>query len=299
MLCNCESCNGKDLCMEYILGNKDVMPKCIGLYDRRIQVRIQQHLDYYQTQYSNDWVGIFLQGSQNYRLQTENSNIDTKIIVLPSFEDICLNRQPVSHTLVLPNNEHCDVKDIRLMFDCFKKQNINFLEILFTKWKIMNPEYEELFLPVLENREQIAHYNNHAAANCMNGMIAQKHKSMLKPTPATQSVIDQYGYNGKDLCHMFRIYYFYFHFLVNDESFEECLNPRSDERMIEMMAKEHGYSKEKAVELSDKINDFMKEINKKYLEDISLKVDTEVDDLFKEVLIKILAHAFRKEINYE
>ena len=41
----------------------------------------------------------------------------------------------------MENNEHIDVKDIRLMFDNFKKQNINFLEILFTKFGIVNEKY--------------------------------------------------------------------------------------------------------------------------------------------------------------
>ena len=91
--------------------------------ENRIMNRMNEHLAHYQANYKNDWVGIFLQGSQNYGLDYENSDIDTKIIVLPSFEDIILNKQPISTTSVLPNDEHLDVKDIRLMFDCFKKQN--------------------------------------------------------------------------------------------------------------------------------------------------------------------------------
>ena len=84
----CERCTGSESCMEYIMGNSNAMPKCIALKHRRIQTRIQQHLDYYKQHYSNEWVGIFLQGSQNYGLDTDKSDIDTKIIVLPSFEDI-------------------------------------------------------------------------------------------------------------------------------------------------------------------------------------------------------------------
>lgn len=46
------------------------------------------------------------------------------------------------------------------MLPIFKKQNMNFIEILFTKYKFLNPEYEELFKPVLEAREAIARYND-------------------------------------------------------------------------------------------------------------------------------------------
>ena len=90
----------------------------------KIMSRIREHLAYYEAHYSNEWVGIFLQGSQNYGLDYEDSDIDTKIIVLPKFDNIVLNQRPISTTLVMPNDEHVDVKDIRLMLDCFKKQNI-------------------------------------------------------------------------------------------------------------------------------------------------------------------------------
>jgi predicted nucleotidyltransferase len=55
---------------------------------------------------------IALQGSQNYKLDTEESDIDTKAFVLPSFRDIVLNKKPESYTHEMENLEHCDVKDI-------------------------------------------------------------------------------------------------------------------------------------------------------------------------------------------
>lgn len=99
-----------------------------------------------------DIVGVFLQGSWNYNLGYDGSDVDTKAIVLPSFEDFCKAKNPISHTHVLENNEHLDLKDIRIMLPIFKKQNVNFIEILFTKYKFLNPEYEELFKPILEAR---------------------------------------------------------------------------------------------------------------------------------------------------
>ena len=67
--------------------------------------------------------GVFLQGSQNYHLDYEGSDIDTKVIVLPTLEDIVLNKSPVSTTHIREDNSHIDLKDIRLMWQCFKKQN--------------------------------------------------------------------------------------------------------------------------------------------------------------------------------
>ena len=88
-------------------------------------------------------VGVWLQGSQNYGLDLPTSDVDTKLIVVPTFKDIALNRKPVSTTHVRANDEHIDFKDIRLYIETFKKQNLNFLEILFTDYFIINPFYEE------------------------------------------------------------------------------------------------------------------------------------------------------------
>lgn len=121
----------------------------------KVQQRIQEH---YNIAVDEEYevVGVFLQGSQNYGLAYEDSDVDSKAILLPRFNDFVLNKQPVSTTLILDNDEHIDLKDVRLMFDCFKKQNINFVEILFTKYKVLNPKYETLLQPLFDNGELIA-----------------------------------------------------------------------------------------------------------------------------------------------
>ena len=73
-------------------------------------------------------VGIFLQGSQNYGLDYEGSDVDTKLIVVPTFKDIAMNKKPVSTTHVRNNNEHIDWKDVRLT----KRLEIYFLFEIFT-----------------------------------------------------------------------------------------------------------------------------------------------------------------------
>lgn len=158
-------------------------------HDEKIMRRLSEHLDAVKEKHP-EWVGIFLQGSQNYKLDYEGSDVDSKLIVLPSFEDFVLNRKPYSYTHIMENDEHVDVKDIRLMFDCFRKQNINFVEILFTKYRILNPKYASLFQPVLDSRELIGRYNDFASLNCMVGTAMEKQKALCHPYPAT---IDNIG----------------------------------------------------------------------------------------------------------
>lgn len=116
-----------------------------------IKERLMEHYEEALQYFPEDQiVGIFLQGSQNYGLDTMNSDVDTKLIVVPSFKDICLNRKPVSTTHVRANNEHIDFKDVRLYMETFRKQNLNFLEILFTDYCWINPMYVEQWMRLVE-----------------------------------------------------------------------------------------------------------------------------------------------------
>ena len=90
---------------------------------------------------------IILQGSQNYNLDIYTdeykSDIDTKAILLPSFEDFCKGSAPISTTHVRKNEEHIDLKDIRIMFETLKKQNVNFVEVLFSPFYIVPDKYKD------------------------------------------------------------------------------------------------------------------------------------------------------------
>ena len=114
--------------------------------DKDIMMRLKEHYRAAAAIVSEDRiVGIFLQGSQNYGMATEKSDVDTKCIIVPSSEDIIFNERPLSTTHILSNDEHIDFKDVRLIFNNFRKQNINYIEILFTKYFILNPRYKKFW----------------------------------------------------------------------------------------------------------------------------------------------------------
>ena len=59
--------------------------------DKDIMTRLKEHYAAAAAIIPKDRiVGIFLQGSQNYGMATDKSDVDTKCIILPSFEDIAL-----------------------------------------------------------------------------------------------------------------------------------------------------------------------------------------------------------------
>lgn len=194
----------------------------------KIMKRVQEHYDEALQYFPEEQiVGVFLQGSQNYELDYEGSDVDTKLIVVPSFRDICLNKKPVSTTHVRANDEHTDWKDIRLYVEHFRKQNLNFLEILFTPYCIINPMYKEEWDRLVAAREFIARMNVHRAVKSMKGIAMEKFHAMEHRYPTKADIIDKYGYDGKQVSHLIRVYDYLRRYIAG-ESYEDCLRPSPD-----------------------------------------------------------------------
>lgn len=114
-----------------------------------------------------------LSGSQNYGLDTENSDVDTKSIFIPNFSTLLFTKKLLSETWILTNNEHIEAKDVREMGVQLLKQGINFVEILFTPYVDINPKYEWFYSNLIAMNEKIAHYDKQKAIASMAGMIQQ------------------------------------------------------------------------------------------------------------------------------
>ena len=239
-------------------------------------------------------LGVMAQGSDNYCLSYDGSDIDTKAILIPSFTDFVLNRKPVSTTLILPSNEHIDLKDIRLMHNCFFKQNINFVEILFTRYKYLNPEYESIYQPMFNNNERIAHYNNYAAVNCIAGMVFEKRKALCHPYEGLKERIEKYGYCNKQLHHIVRCEEFLRRY-ISGVSYADCLIPTNPQHLIDIKAS-YIYSLKDACELADRLEAATKTTKQEYMDTHEVVIDREVETIMNNVLINVLKHAFKKEI---
>ncbi len=195
---------------------------------KNIMKRVQDHYEEAKQYFSEDRiVGIFLQGSQNYGLDLPTSDVDTKLIVVPTFKDIALNRKPVSTTHIRANDEHIDFKDIRLYIETFRKANLNFLEILFTDYFIVNPLYEEQWTRLVEAREAIAHMNPYRAVKSMKGVAMEKYHAMEHPYPTKLDLIEKYGFDGKQVHHLIRVDDYLTRY-INGESYASCLKPSSE-----------------------------------------------------------------------
>lgn len=191
-------------------------------YDE-IYLRLEGHLnDTIKLVDEDHVVGVFLCGSQNYNLDTPQSDVDTKAIILPSFSDFAFDKEPRSWTHIRENDEHIELKDLRSMFQIIRKQNINFVEILFTNYFYVNPDYADEWRRLLQIRERIARYNPWLAIKTMQGHAHEKWSKMQKITPARKAAIDTFGYDPKQLHHLLRLEEFMARYL-DEEKYAQCL----------------------------------------------------------------------------
>ena len=268
-------------------------------YEEYIKSRFNEHLDAFNKKFPNlELVYMAVQGSQNYGLDCYGdgyySDLDTKAIVLPSLDDIVQNKQPLSFVYVLENNEHIDIKDIRVMFEMFKKQNINFIEILFSHYNYINPKYADFFNELISNREKIARYNHNQTLRCIAGMSMEKLKAMCHPYPTIKDKIDKYGYDGKQLHHIIRMNDFMRAFIVLGLSYEASLSHFKDKDLL-FDAKFNKFSLEDALRLAERYDNDTKELKEKFSNDVET-TDKEVEELLNKVKYQCIKKHILEEV---
>ena len=257
--------------------------------------RVKEHYNEALTYFPEDRiVGIFLQGSQNYGLATPHSDVDTKLIVTPTFKDIAMNRKPVSTTHIRANEEHIDFKDIRLYIQTFRKQNLNFLEILYTDFAIVNPIYEKQWNRLVESREAITHFNPYRSVQSMKGIALEKYHAMEHEYPSKIEVLKKYGYDPKQLHHLVRVEDYLGRY-INGESYESCLDPGPmKQELIEI--KMGKYSLADARSIADKAKVHVEEMAEYAYSIYPNEEDPEVNELLDDVQYEIMRIAVKGEL---
>lgn len=138
--------------------------------ERYIMERVSQHhqaaWDYVEKK-GGYIIGTFLHGSQNYNLDTAESDVDTISIYVPTV-DFAIVNSPRNHQLIMDDksNEHCTIKDIRNYVNELLKSNPNAIELLYTKYSI----YIWDFKYFIDKKEKFLKYNPSSFFNAADGM---------------------------------------------------------------------------------------------------------------------------------
>ena len=262
----------------------------------KIQHRLEEQLDDVLRTNKNihDWFVIASNGSMNYGLDNENSDIDSKLLVVPSLHNLVFNKRDNYLHVMSDNEEHVEVKDIALYMNTILKQNINFVETLFAKCAIVNPKYQDYWDVLQKNRERIARYDTKRAVSCMLGMAKQKRADMTKPTPGRQESIDRIGYDAKSYHHLLRLLYFMIHY-INGSSYEDCLTKRKiGEQSMLMDAKNGKHNLERTIYIADTNIKRAEKIVNNCSFDVDESEKSYIEGLIDGVVYGVIARAIRR-----
>ena len=201
--------------------------------DKEIQNKLNSHVQLVREKFP-DYTFYFcaLYGSQNYGLDTEDSDVDTKIAVIPSGKDIILGYEKLSTTLRLEDGSVCEVKDIREMANQFYKGNINFTEMLYTPYYIQNENIPQPYsFDVLKlYRDMIANRDPLNLMKMVAAMARTKYLTLTKVNNNNKEAIEKYGYDPKSLVTLLRLECFMYNYLFDyPENYSLCLVPGNNE----------------------------------------------------------------------
>lgn len=262
--------------------------------DEWIMNEVKEHYTESLTYFKpNQIVGIFYQGSGNYGLDYENSDVDTKLILTPSLKDIVFNKKPVSTTHVRADNSHTDWKDIRAYISTFRKQNLNFLEILFTKYRSINYHYLPYWKTLEIHREEIAHYNPYAAVKAMKGVAMEKYHAFQHLYPSKADVLGQYSYDPKQLHHLLRVEDYLERYIAG-EKYENCLIPLNTDYLLAV--KRGLYHVDDAVRIAEESMNHILQMSEEFCDKTPNKGDPKVDEILDMVQWNIMRFAVKDEL---
>lgn len=193
--------------------------------------RLNTHYQYAKDKIGEDRIiGIFLAGSQNYGTSLETSDVDTKLLIVPSLEDIYRNKKGDSFTSKLPDSkDQMSIKDIRVALSELKKQNLNMLEILYTDYKIINPGYKDIWNELEKYKEDIVRYDKMLAVRTVKGMTLNAYDRLYTP---------EGDISCKQVANLVR-YEYYLKSYINNLPYDQCLRPQEEDRNYIMQIRNH------------------------------------------------------------
>ena len=158
-------------------------------------MNVMETLEYYKKSLEQDgyrvlYIGLY--GSNNYGIDDEYSDVDAKVIVLPSLEDIVF-KKTVSFVREFENGA-CDVKDLVTYYNVVKKGNFSFIEPFYSKYYLGDEFLRDLFKQVPTNLLSVL------------GGMYEKQKALTHEYPSKTKEFELFNCDPKQYHHIVRLY---------------------------------------------------------------------------------------------
>lgn len=262
----------------------------------KIMKRLEEHKEDALNSKPTDWFVICGQGSINYPgLSDEESDIDSKMLTIPSLKEIVNNDKILNHVHIMDNEEHVDMKDVREYFKIFRKQNINFVEILFTDYWLVNSNYTDLWLELRQHAEDFARMNPYRTLKCCKGMIFEKAHALEHRYPSRAYYIDTFGYDGKQLQHALRILEFAEKF-VSKYPYKECLTVDDPEYLLAIKRHKADLDLESARKLMEYATNSITILESNWNNIWEDKEDIETKEILDNILYRLIVRSIKNKL---
>ena len=126
-----------------------------------------------------DVLGAFLYGSQNYNLDTENSDVDSIVVIIPSIKSLLYEKE-VSTTYEMEDH-HIVVKDLKAFNKNILTLSPMAVEPLFAQLKWINDKYKYIY-------QKFYHDNAQKIAMSCPAILYDKVRAMIKSMARKESL---------------------------------------------------------------------------------------------------------------
>lgn len=277
-----------------------ILHKKISSKFKYITNNLQEKSRYLKEEKGLEIAMISLFGSQNYELDVYSeeyqSDIDAVAICVPTLESIIKGEPKISTTVIMPDNSHIDVKDIRLMGELWKKCNPKYLEILFTNYSISNVKYSPWLFDLWYLKENIAKANKYALMHSIKGMAAEKMKALTHPYPVQKEEIERYGWAAKQEHHIHRLLYFAMD--IENKGIENAWIPNEDirKKLLDYKTRKINETKEEAIKGCQEAYEKICKIVDKYQDKT---IDEKVFNKLNNIIYNIIYNSIKEKIREE
>ena len=262
--------------------------------DKMIMNRLRSDYDYCLSE-GYTVVGVFLFGSQNYNMQTPESDIDVKAVVIPALDDFVWGKTDIKEEISRENGTLV-IYDIATFHKNIKKQSMNFVEILFTKYKIMNPEYQDLYSLMFEKKESIATLNTFKCIHCTLSQTKENYNKLFSERPSNEDRVRRAGYDYKAFAEILRLQDF-LNVRISGVPYGLCLIPIDVTYLRRIKAYEEVFTLEQVKELADRCMKSMSDRVNLFDSVNGESVDEAMVDLVDEVTRNVILRYIKKEVH--
>lgn len=242
------------------------------------------------------WFGTFLYGSQNYGLDTEESDVDTVSLYIPTLKTMAGERggKLLSIEKIFDSNDesvkdHMVLKDIRLWIKELSKGSPNAIELVYTFYKEINKDFYTAWRHLVGHN--LFRINPQGTIKALVGMVWTNLKKVAYPRDYNERD-SAAGYNVKAFSESIRFIYALFSYCNPTSNYAWAFTPRQDVvRKFILEAKKGEIERERAMGWVRVFRDVL--IDQSYLQAPIMSLENGfqilnrwIEDLFEDTLNK-------------